>query len=148
MAGKRTGSAVYIHRSAVSTLTDKTLQRVWRLHSCLPKTWKYNFLIIELHAVSFVSVPTFDKVFEPVLGDRYRVLNSGQVIFKKVPKHQERVLHQRYKTVKSDYEGFDIEQDKAWERGYRKYFTAKQMSGFGFRHKWEEAIKDIVCQLT
>ncbi len=150
MAGKKIGKDnIYIHLSAVTTLPNHLVARVFiamelikiREFSFIPFC-DINFVITHPDHISLVLAEDFDKTHEPVLGDRYIVHNNGSVDIVGRP-DKPRVLHQRYKTVKADYEGFDIEADKRREKWYRKYFTARDMCRAGYQHIWKEMLSGI-----
>jgi hypothetical protein len=151
MIGKKIGKDnIYIHMSAVSTLPshlveryDKALRRLFSYAVQRNITFPYNFVITHPDYISFVEAEDFDTTFEPVLGARYKVSKEGTVTF--IPRPAKpKILHQRYKTVKADYKGFDIEEDKAREAWYRSYFDGKRMAGAGFEHKWVAMINRAI----
>jgi len=141
--GKRIGNdKIYLHRSAIDTLPDRLKSRVLEGQKLVPKDFKWNFVITNPDYIAFADAENFDKAHEPVLGARYKVSTDGNVTFEK-RKDKPLILHQRYKTVKADYKGFDQEKDKEREQSYRKHFDKQAMSGMGYEHKWKEAIGKI-----
>lgn len=156
MAGKRTGNRTYIHGSAVDCLPAPLKRRVYiaslRLEDAsqagiADKFFNINFVITHPDHIEFVEAEDFDMNYEPVLGQRYRVDNDGRISY--IPRPAKpRVLHQRYKTVNYDYEGFDIKDDMKREKWYRKHFDSRRMSGAGFEHKWLEMLEEIKTKET
>ena len=155
MIGKKIGKDnIYIQVSAVNTLPEHLKDRVAEALGMLAIdrafvsfnfNWDgYNFVITHPDYIEFVEAEDFDNVYEPVLGKRYRVTNDGEVTYIPRP-NKPRVLHQRYKTVRGDYCGFDIENDKGREEWYRSHFDARRMAGAGFEHKWQERLKEITA---
>jgi len=152
MTGKKAGNGLYIHVSAITTLSPTKLTRVLsalisieehtKEHDPDFKDVPYNFLIIHPNYIERVEAEDFDTTHEPVLGQRYRVDHEGNVTYIQrlgLP----RVLHQKYKTVQADYKGFDIEADKKREEWYRSHFDSKRMAGAGFEHKWIPMLAEI-----
>ena len=153
MIGKKIGKDnIYIHKSADNELPFHLLQRAYQAAKVLVKfldettggmdVSAFNFVITHPNHIEFVEAEAFDTTYEPVLGKRYRVTLDGTVTFIDRPA-KPRILHQRYKTVKADYEGFDQEDDKARETWYRSHYSGRDMAGAGFLHKWEEMLKKI-----
>lgn len=153
MTGKKIGKDnIYIHSSADTALPDHLVKRARQAAKALVEflrrtndetnTKAYNFVITHPNYIEFVNAESFDTTYEPVLGERYRVDNNDQVTF--IPRPAKpRVLHQRYKTVKDDYKGFDQELDRKREEWYRSHFTGRDMAGAGFEHKWVAMIDRI-----
>jgi hypothetical protein len=151
MAGKKIGKDnIYIHKSAAHTLPTHLKNRMEVAAEKLAKQFtgkpividEGNFIITHPKYIEFVEAEAFDTTYEPVLGKRYRVTDDGEVLF--IPRPTKpRILHQRYKTVKKDYTGFDQELDKAREKWYRSHFSRQDMAGAGFQHKWVEMIDRI-----
>jgi hypothetical protein len=151
MVGKKIGKDnIYIHRSAIDELPEHLLERVRdaikivesQLHDSLDREFKINFVITHPDYIELVNAVAFDHVWEPVLGDRFRVTNDGECKWIPCPA-KPRVLHQRYKTVRPEYKGFSIQADKNRETWYRRYFDARRMAGAGYLHKWQEMLKEI-----
>jgi hypothetical protein len=139
--GKKAGSALYIHKSALDTLTGPKKERVDQAKALVPKNFKWNFVVIDPAYISFVDAEDFDNTYEPVLGARYKV-KDGQASYVSRASSQP-ILHQRYKTVKPNYKGFDIEDDKNREKWYRQFFDAKAMYGAGYKHNWEKMLSEL-----
>jgi len=155
MTGKKIGKDnIYIHRSAIGDLPLHLQSRIVAAAILVVKSMfnrkgelkdipsVYNFIITHPNHIEFVVAENFDTTYEPVLGRRYRVDTEGIITAKGRPA-KPRILHQRYKTVKPDYKGFDIELDKKREEWYREHFTGKDMAGAGFEHKWKDMIDRI-----
>ena len=143
MIGKQIGKDnIYIHKSAMFTLPIKLLTRVRKGMKKVPKNWDFNFIVTHPMYIAYVQAENFDKVYEPVLGARYKYTDNGKVVFVPRP-YKPRVLHQRWKTVKPDYRGFNIKDDIKREKWYKQFFSARDMSGLGFKHKWKRALSDL-----
>ena len=140
MAGKRTGNKTYIHGSAVDCLPAPLKRRVYiaslRLEDAsqagiADKFFNINFVITNPDQIELVEA----------------VDDNGRISY--IPRPAKpRVLHQRYKTVNYDYEGFDIKDDMSREKWYRKHFDSRRMSGAGFEHKWLEMLEEIKTKET
>jgi len=139
--GKMSQYTRYIHKSALDTLPDVVLLKVNEAAKLVPKSFKWNFVIIDPKYISFVNAENFDTTYEPVLGERYKIQNGKAEHIERVSKPM--ILHQRYKTVKSDYKGFDIEDDKAREKWYRTHLDAKGVRVPGLEYQWKELIKTL-----
>lgn len=152
MIGKKIGKDnIYIHMSAIKELPVHLFARVYHAliivddminEGQLEGGLAPNFIITHPNYIEIVEAENFNDTYEPVLGARYRVEADDETTF--IPKPAKpRVLHQRYKTVKPDYCGFDIENDKGREEWYRAHFDARRMAGAGFHHKWMEMLAEI-----
>lgn len=143
MVGKKIGKDnIYIHVSALSELPKHLRDRILDALEVVPVEFMFNFVITHQDYISFLIVKDFDTTFEPVLGERWKVDNNKNAVYIQCP-DKPKVLHQRYKTVKDDYKGFDLEQDRLREKWYRQYFSAKDMSGAGYQHKWKQMLEKI-----
>lgn len=151
MVGKKIGKDnIYVHSSGMKYLPPHLIERVKKaifrnsmaIDSGKGKHFKWNFVITHPDHIELVEAEDFDNTYEPILGQRNRITDDGEVTH--IPRPAKpRVLHQRYKTVKPDYDGFDIEDDKKREEWYRSHFDARRMSGAGFHHKWMEMLAEI-----
>ena len=143
MVGKKIGKDnIYIHETAIAELPEHLYFRIAEALKVVPVGFTFNFVITHPDYISFVIAEDFDTTYEPVLGQRIKVYNGNNAIW--IPRPDKpKILHQRYKTVKDDYKGFDIEDDKDREKWYRQYFSSRDMSGAGYLHKWNEMLKNI-----
>lgn len=107
--GKDIGGAVYIHRSYIELLPEMVL-RCARLLA--PKT---EFSVVKYsekaETASFIDSPDFDDASEPLVGDVATVSFGGQVT-KRKRLSDPYIYHHKWRFVKDDYAGFDVEESK------------------------------------
>lgn len=124
MCGKIVGGTIYIHKSAVDALPENLFHKYHLHHNALlhseHKHFEFDVLAITESDVQFVACPDWDIDSEPVVGDRinvwHRTTNSAPngewcAELRKGDKNNPRIFHHRNLFVKSDYTGFDYEED-------------------------------------
>lgn len=136
-AGKTTGYDTYIHRSAVDDLKKEYYDRYIEGLKLVPKNWKYDFVIATPKYIAYTKMVDFDKIYEPIFGDKFKVYTDGKTEIVKQP-NKPMILHQRYKTVKPDYKGFDIQDDINRHNWYKGKIEIT-----GSYYLWHDRIKEL-----
>lgn len=124
MAGKVVAGDLYIHKTAIDMLPDDMVSRYRShlnalLHS---EHANFNFEIIAIKAneIQFIACSEWNDEFEPVVEDRIAVwfqitdvtpLGEWITKFRKGDSNNPLIFHHRNLFVKSDYTGFDYEED-------------------------------------
>jgi hypothetical protein len=111
--GKQMGSQVYLHKDYVSDVIPK---KVWenalKVLSDADSDFEYNCVMYDTKTgnVRFDEAPDFDESREPIVGDTITVKPDGTV----KRGHSNYIWHHKWLWVKNDYQGFDVNQSKAW----------------------------------
>lgn len=111
--GKQMGSQVYLHKDYVSDVIPK---KVWenalKVLSDADSDFEYNCVMYDTKTgnVRFDEAPDFDEAREPIVGDTITVKPDGTV----KRGHSNYIWHHKWLWVKNDYQGFDVNQSKAW----------------------------------
>lgn len=111
--GKQMGSQVYLHKDYVSDVIPK---KVWenalKVLSDADSDFEYNCVMYDTKTgnVRFDEAPDFDESREPIVGDTITVKPDGTVKHG----HSNYIWHHKWLWVKNDYQGFDVNQSKAW----------------------------------
>lgn len=111
--GKQMGSQVYLHKDYVSDVIPK---KVWenalKVLDDADSGFEYNCVMYDTKTgnVRFDEAPDFDEAREPIVGDTITVKPDGTV----KRGHSNYIWHHKWLWVKNDYQGFDVNQSKAW----------------------------------
>lgn len=120
--GKQMGSQVYLHKDYVSDVIPK---KVWenalKVLSDANSDFEYNCVMYDTKTgnVRFDEAPDFDEAREPIVGDTITVKPDGTV----KRGHSNYIWHHKWLWVKNDYQGFDVNQSKAWSNKWLSTLT-------------------------
>lgn len=146
--GKQMGSQVYLHKDYVSDVIPK---KVWenalKVLSDADSDFEYNCVMYDTKTgnVRFDEAPDFDESREPIVGDTITVKPDGTVKHG----HSNYIWHHKWLWVKNDYQGFDVNQSKAWSNKWLGTLTETadgngierwntQLDRFNLEHDGEE----------
>lgn len=146
--GKQMGSQVYLHKDYVSDVIPK---KVWenalKVLSDADSDFEYNCVMYDTKTgnVRFDEAPDFDESREPIVGDTITVKPDGTV----KRGHSNYIWHHKWLWVKNDYQGFDVNQSKAWSNKWLGTLTEtadgngierwnSQLDRFNLEHDGEE----------
>lgn len=146
--GKQMGSQVYLHKDYVSDVIPK---KVWenalKVLSDADSGFEYNCVMYDTKTgnVRFDEAPDFDESREPIVGDTITVKPDGTV----KRGHSNYIWHHKWLWVKNDYQGFDVNQSKAWSNKWLGTLTETadgngierwntQLDRFNLEHDGEE----------
>lgn len=146
--GKQMGSQVYLHKDYVSDVIPK---KVWenalKVLSDADSDFEYNCVMYDTKTgnVRFDEAPDFDESREPIVGDTITVKPDGTV----KRGHSNYIWHHKWLWVKNDYQGFDVNQSKAWSNKWLGTLTETadgngierwntQLDRFNLEHDGEE----------
>lgn len=146
--GKQMGSQVYLHKDYVSDVVPK---KVWenalKVLSDADSDFEYNCVMYDTKTgnVRFDEAPDFDESREPIVGDTITVKPDGTV----KRGHSNYIWHHKWLWVKNDYQGFDVNQSKAWSNKWLGTLTETadgngierwnaQLDRFNLEHDGEE----------
>lgn len=146
--GKQMGSQVYLHKDYVSDVIPK---KVWenalKVLSDADSDFEYNCVMYDTKTgnVRFDEAPDFDEAREPIVGDTITVKPDGTV----KRGHSNYIWHHKWLWVKNDYQGFDVNQSKAWSNKWLGTLTETadgngierwntQLDRFNLEHDGEE----------
>lgn len=146
--GKQMGSQVYLHKDYVSDVIPK---KVWenalKVLSDADSDFEYNCVMYDTKTgnVRFDEASDFDESREPIVGDTITVKPDGTV----KRGHSNYIWHHKWLWVKNDYQGFDVNQSKAWSNKWLGTLTETadgngierwntQLDRFNLEHDGEE----------
>ena len=146
--GKQMGSQVYLHKDYVGDVIPK---KVWenalKVLDDTDSGFEYNCVMYDTKTgnVRFDEAPDFDESREPIVGDTITVKPDGTV----KRGHSNYIWHHKWLWVKNDYQGFDVNQSKAWSNKWLGTLTETadgngierwnaQLDRFNLEHDGEE----------
>jgi hypothetical protein len=141
MVGKLVYGDLYIHRSALHHLDRKDQKRVGgaltSIRLAAPKAAQCEVIVLRKDGtIQFVESPDWDTNTEPTVGDRISVKKGKPLAFRAASKKNPQIFHRRHTFVGPDYDGFDIEQDKAWVKKWEAH--SPDTRRMGRREWWDE----------
>ena len=149
--GKRVGNNLYIHLSAIDTLSEQELSLVQQKLFVLPADSNYYILKINIKEskVSFIDSLDWDIASEPEVGDCYSVNEKNEVEF---IKSKGQIYHHKWQFVKEDYEYFDVAESKRWSDTWQNSDVVKQLKikdknylcKIGYRDYFDREIKNKI----
>ena len=124
--GKRVGNNLYIHVSAMDTLSNEEIFLVYQKICLELNYFEYNILKINTKEskVSFIDSPDWNIASEPEVGDCYSVNEKNEVKF---IKSKGQIYHHKWQFVKEDYEYFDVAKSKIWSDTWQNSDVVKQL---------------------
>ena len=153
--GKVVMSCLYIHKSAMDTLSQKKSELVsetLRILYLQEKDFSYDIIKIDLKnkRVSYIQSLDWDLSSEPSVGRSCIVSADGKVSFRE-PSNL--IYHHRWYFVKEDYSGFDVHEARRWSNYWENHAAViklkedkneKFKSKIGRREYWKERVLDVV----
>jgi len=120
--GKKVGTNLYIHKSAVDTLIAEELKLVNQKKKHLPVGFAYAIIKLDLSAktASFLQSPDWDTASEPCVGDSITVKADNATSFRKATTKKV-IYHHKWLFVKDSYQGFDVEKAKRWSEYWENH---------------------------
>ena len=134
------GNTKYLHRSSLKALSSGEYDRVTETLKQVPNTFKPVVIAITTDSIRFTECPEWDNQFEPSVGDSFVVFDNGKTKLNKASKTNPQIYHRRYLFVLDDYQGFDIELDKARVKQWESLNPDKKR--MGRKLWWSEFIAD------
>ena len=124
--GKRVGNNLYIHLSAMDTLSNQEFSLVYQKLSLIPADALYCILKINTkeNKVSFINSLDWNTASEPEVGDCYSVNEKNEVKF---IKSKGQIYHHKWQFVQEDYDGFDVAESKKWSDIWQDSNVVKQL---------------------
>ena len=157
MIGKRVGSNLYVHRSAIDLLPVDMAQQIKAFSNCQP-TWdivKITTWHSQINAVTFLEVEGFDTLDEPILLRAHIAYKMpyGQPHTIDYSKRKRKVIyHHKWTMVDGGtYNGFKVGESMArsvWWEGHPVVRMLKERdpqfkSRIGFLDYWNDLLKKI-----
>ena len=145
---KHVGTAYYVHKSNVSELIKKVVPKELQPDFyCLLHSIDYAYAIIKYDGnnVTFISSPDFLTVHEPLVGYCYRYRENEWKKPPKVRKDFKRVYHHRWMFVASDFDGFDVEKEKARTKLLNSLNLDKKR--IGNKNYWNKILKEYKLEV-
>lgn len=146
MIGKRVGSNLYIHKSAVNHLPSDIIDRVALI---IPDYSFCDIAKINLrdNIVTFMEVEGFDSLDEPILKRAHIIRGNGKKIINYT---KQMVYHHKWMMVDGKtYNGFDVNESMARTLWWTKHPLIKEImdedryfkSRIGFMEYWEKILQ-------
>lgn len=143
---KKIGGAIYIHRSNVDSLDQQQLELVWERLEQLAKTDypcnSYEVIKIKGDTVSFIECEGWDELREPIVGNAYNVKSDGSVKLTKKREKNPQIYHHKWMFVSNDYDGFDVEKEKAWSKRWQSVVPKGLSASLGSIDNWKKFLRD------
>lgn len=145
---KKIGGAIYIHRSNVDELSQEQLDLVWDRLAGLARSeycyalGTYEIIKITKDAVSFIDCEGWDELREPVVGNAYNVKADYSVKLTKKREKNPQIYHHKWMFVAEDYNGFDVEKEKAWSKRWQSVVPKGLSSSLGSLNNWNEFLME------
>lgn len=140
--GKHIYNDLYIHKSAIDTLTDKQQAVIGTALKNVPESFgDYAILKVNMKddSVTFIKSPDWDTAKEPVVGDSIKVLADGSFNIRKARSVNPQIYHHKWLFVKDNYKGFDVVESKAWSEEWKNSDLDLDLSKIGNQTYWEKA---------
>lgn len=141
--GKKIGKNLYVHKSAIKTLTEKDKEIVSRSLKFIPKQFEYEILKINRKEkeVSFIESKDWDVSHEPVVGDSYKVnLNIGKITFRKGREKNPQIYHHKWMFVEDEYTGFNVEESKQRSKEWQRIPVVFDKKKIGNQDYWSNEV--------
>ena len=124
------------------------------------KAWR-NFCILKVDlknkSVSFIESPDWNSAQEPTVGDSHKItLCDGDITYTtchgdvvtgtyKLTKQKKnpQLYHHKWTFVAPDYNGFDIEESKAWSDKWLSVVPKSYKNKIGYKSNWEKIKKEF-----
>lgn len=145
---KKIGGAIYIHRSNVDALSQEELDKVWDRLSALARSeyasalGTYEIIKIKDDSVSFIDCPDWDEADEPTVGNAYNVDASYNVKLTPMKKNNPQIYHHKWMFVADDYDGFNVEEAKAWSKKWQSIIPAGHGKYYGYKNYWDNLLME------
>lgn len=141
--GKKIGSTLYIHKSAVHVVSDSMKKIIEKGLKWIPSDFAYEIIKVNVSGqeVSFIASNDWNTSSEPIVGNSYKVnLLKGVLSFSKGRERNPQIYHHKWMFVLDDYDGFDVETSKKrseeWENS-GLVFERKKIGNFDY---WNEHV--------
>lgn len=144
---KKVGFCWYAHKSNVGEIVAKLGYEDSSLLSYAIYTmdshdipWHVCKYDSNKHTFSLIQCPTWDELYEPIVGDSYLFKEFGG--YPKVVKGNKTVYHRKHDFVSDDYKGFDIEESKRRTELLESFLWIRQNKNrIGSKRVWETVLK-------
>lgn len=140
---KKIGDKVYVHVSALDTLSAAQQEIVKEAWTKLPNEQEMFFNIVKVdekhRCVTFLWSPRFDDEDEPVLVYSCKVDSEGKATIRYESEVNPSIYHGKHFFVKEDYTGFDVAAAKkryeAWKNSGIPEICGSKIGKFKYWHE-------------
>lgn len=136
--GKKIGGDFYIHKSAIDTLPQSTIDRITEAYHHAYRDYPdqvstYNLIKIGSMKISLIYASNWDDFPEPNIEYSINVAQDGTTKFLDFSK-KDVIYHHKWLFVKDDYTGFDVEESKRWSAYWLNHPKVKEMKANKAEH--------------
>jgi hypothetical protein len=136
--GKKIGGDFYIHKSALGTLPQSTIERVlYAYHRASidfpDQSAASNLIKIGSMKISLIYSSNWDAFREPNIEYSIVVAQDGTTKFLDFST-KDVIYHHKWLFVKDEYEGFDVEESKRWSEYWLNHPKVKKMKANKAEH--------------
>lgn len=145
--GKLIGGQIYLHKDyALDVIPKDVWEKALKVLKNTSRFFQYNCVMYDTKTgnVRFDEAPDFDTAREPIVGDTLTVKPDGTT----KRGHSNYIWHHKWIWVKNDYQGFDVNESKAWSQKWLGILTETadgngierwnaQLDRFGLEHDGE-----------
>lgn len=145
--GKLIGGQIYLHKDyALDVIPKDVWEKALKVLADTNSDFKYNCVMYDAKTgnVRFDEAPDFDTAREPVVGNTLTVKPDGTT----KAGYSKYIWHHKWIWVKNDYQGFDVNESKAWSQKWLGILTETadgngierwnaQLDRFGLEHDGE-----------
>lgn len=145
--GKLIGGQIYLHKDyALDVIPKDVWEKALKVLANTNSDFEYNCVMYDAKTgnVRFDEAPDFDTAREPVVGNTLTVKPDGTT----KAGYSKYIWHHKWIWVKNDYQGFDVNESKAWSQKWLGILTETadgngierwnaQLDRFGLEHDGE-----------
>lgn len=145
--GKLIGGQIYLHKDyALDVIPKDVWEKALKVLADTNSDFEYNCVMYDAKTgnVRFDEAPDFDTAREPVVGNTLTVKPDGTT----KAGYSKYIWHHKWIWVKNDYQGFDVNESKAWSQKWLGILTETadgngierwnaQLDRFGLEHDGE-----------
>ena len=115
--GKVVGTTLYLHKSAVDTLPSDLFNKYNTHLKAMLNEMEFDFDVIAISKsdVHFVQCSEWDTEDEPIVEDRvavWQINDEWKVELRHAPVNNPFIYHHKHLFVNSDYQGFNVDENK------------------------------------
>lgn len=139
--GKKIGSTIYVHKSAINLLDADAQSRINEI--TVPKDFgEYEVIKYDkkTNNVSFIKSPDWDTKDEPTVGDSIMFKADDTHNITKGRKTNQQIYHHKWMMVAEDYKGFDVAESKKRSEQWENSDIDFDRKKIGNSDYWNETV--------
>ena len=137
--GKKVGYCVYVHKQYEDqVIPKKVLNKAKKMLKYKAHGYSYDCIKWDKKTgnITFQWSSTFNVWHEPMIDKCYLVRADGttQIL---PDKKDPQIWHHKWMWVADDYEGFNVEDSKAWSKLWEPHVTKEEKRKIGYKSFWD-----------